>query len=339
MRRVAHCLPLLGVLLLPMPARAETTLTDKQIERLETLSELGREACQSGNYESCHRMFTEAQELLPWAPHQFYIAEALVGLGRMIEGIDLWRQVLEDNTGSKDPVTREFVKQTKLRLAEEERNLPVLLVTLAREHAGVVEVIVDGKPIAQDVLTAGMPLDPGKHVIEFSQPGYAQERHTLVLNRGGSESLTVALTPLPAEQEPSAAADGRSSPPVTPHDGGWNVPAGVTLMAVGGAAVLGGGVAFLLKEQRVTDLEADCGDVDPCQALTREEFDDRNARIEDRTLVVNVLFFGGAALAVGGAALVLLDVLDEPESSESGAGAVSAAVARDGAWMGWQMAF
>ncbi len=338
-RSIGAGLVVVSALCAAPPVCAEIRLTDKEIQRLQTLSELGREACESGKYDSCHRIFVEAQSLLPWAPHQFYIGEALVGMGRMLEGIELWRQILSDNDDSSDPVTQQFVEQTRQRLAEEESQLPKLRLELDPKHAGEIRILLDGETADEATLSAGTALDPGKHVLEFSQKGYTQERHTLDLGRGSQEVLRVALTEsiAPAQPPPQPHRQPQDTPRVGPKDDDWKMPVGVTLMVLGGASMLGSGAAFLLKEERLEQLRRDCNRQDPCVGLSEAQYDDRKARLEDRTEVMNVLFFGGAGLALGGAALVLLDVADDPDGASEGG--LQTSLSGDGAWLGWQGAF
>ncbi len=295
-------------------------LTDEEIERLKTLSEIGAEACQKSDYETCLRMFTQANSLLDYAPHYFYIGEALVGSGRMLEGVATWQKLLRDNAGADDPMVQQFISAAQRRLDEEAPEVPTLMLDVSTEHRGLVEVRIDDEKVEPERVSKAIQLDPGKHVIEFAQAGYLREREQLLMRRGERQSLRVALEPL------------QPTPPVEPppprrdevvvdddDDGSWVFPAGITLAAVGLGAGVGGAVAYSLKEIRRDELEQACQHQSPCQGLSPTEFDAWKARVEERTVVSNVLIFGGAGLFLAGGGLLLWDLAgDDDEVTERG---------------------
>lgn len=295
-------------------------LSDAEIDQLETLSRLGTEACDQGNYESCHRLFLEAQQLLPWAPHQFYVAEALVGMGRLLEGLQLWQQIVDTNLDPDDPEVRKFVAAANKRLTQERPHVPQLTLEIDPAHTEGLEVRLDGRRLRPDERFEPLAVDPGAHVLELSQFGYVKELHNLQLARGEHRVIRISLVSL-SEQEPGPKPDSSDSDPSTQ----WRMPLGIGFMLVGAGSLVAGAVTYGLKEDRREALLQDCGNVSPCDGLTPAEFADRKARVEDRTFVSNLLLFGGAGLAVGGAGLLLW------EGFSGGSGAEATAAARGGA--------
>lgn len=85
-------------------------------------------------------------------------------------------------------------------------------------------------------------LDPGKHTLHVSAPGYHSLSQPLVIERALRQRLTLALTPV----TPVAERRGRASDTPAQEDSGWHVPA---LWAGGALAAVGVGmlVFFLAK--------------------------------------------------------------------------------------------
>jgi hypothetical protein len=307
-----------------VPEIAEArTYTDKEISQVETLSALGSEACAAKKYDSCYRMFVEAEAILPWAPHKYYIGEALVGMGRMLEGIAVWQALLETEGASEDSLVKQFVETARRRLAEEEPRVPELTLDVAAVHRDQVDVHLDGKKLVVNGVTHTVRLDPGEHVLEVSQLRYERELATLRLDIGERETFRLQLRPLtqaddvvrPGTPQTEKAHSGR------PASSSWKTPVGLTLGGIGVAAIVGGAVAYSLREQRNADLVSDCGGGETCRDLAPDDYRARTDRIEDRTLVMNLLLFGGGAFVAGGAGLLMWELLDGPETGAEGASA------------------
>lgn len=288
----------------PQVARAgERRLTDQQISELEDLATRGQAACESKRFSACHTLFTQAQAMLPWPPHEYYLGEALVGMGKLLEGIAAWRQMLANNVAPTDPVVADAVELAKQRLADVEASVPSVLFQVPNEHLGKVNIQLDGRLIASTEIEQQLQLDPGEHSIQLSQPGYAAKRHKLTLAPGVHQRLLVALEALPAP--------GQQLPPEPATS--WRVPVGWTLTGVGAGAMIGSLALYLNKESLNRALEQECSFAKDCVGLKRSEFDQRTDEIVQRTVWSNVLLFGGAGLSLLGVSTLIWNEVEGPE--------------------------
>ncbi len=326
------------VLLSSAMGHATPELSDEEIRRLETLSGLGKEACQQEDWESCHRMFAEAEDLLPWAPHEFYLGQALVGMGRLLEGVALWEKILKDNPSPSDPIVEQTTQAARERLSEVRSQIPKLQFELAPEHQGQVQIRLDGRLLEADEHTRVFELDPGHHVVQMAQSGFTRERHDLEFQRAQHKRLAVALTPLQIEARAPESATPEPTI-VVASDKHWRPIAGWTIVTVGALSTVAGAVTYSLKQDRNEALERDCGgsSVERCVGLSESEYDARVDRIEDRTLVSNALLFGGGGLLGVGAGLLLWDALADDSQADDPAQDTAArwhaTVGRESAWV------
>jgi hypothetical protein len=134
---------------------------------------------------------------------------------------------LDTKSETRKKQIESFVNAAIARL---EPRLPYLTVKLKASPAGV-SVLRDGQPTAVDV---ELPIDPGKHDIEASAPGYKTLTKAVVSAEGARETITLELEPLPKGApllEPKGPPIERPAPltaesagrPATyrRHRGGW----------------------------------------------------------------------------------------------------------------------
>jgi hypothetical protein len=320
------------------PARGSDSapvLSDAQIAELEQLSTEGQQACEARQFEACHRAFVRAQNLLPWPPHQYYIAEALVGMGRLVEGTELWRALARLELGSvSDPMVKQALQLARRRLQEVEPTLPVLEFSIAKSDLPHTQVRVDGRRLERAQVEQGVQLDPGVHHFELSQPGRLSQSEKVKLELGQRQRVLVTLEPL--ERSPTKPG-APGSAPAAPSDAPaatWRAPLGWTLGGVGAAAVATGAWAYLHKQTLNEELERDCGVSEgECMGLPPQTFSDRRAEIHDQTLLSNALLFGGVGLLATGVVLLIWDWQAEPGSAavSSATAGLSATAGHDGA--------
>jgi hypothetical protein len=159
---------------------------------------------------------------------------------------------------------------------------------------------IDGLAIARDALPVGrkdwgqfIPIDVGEHDVTASAPGYASFRKRFEITQDG-QSVTVKVafaavrTAQPNPPKPKIAA--RAGPE---GERGWQMPLGVTALAVGGAGIVVGAVMGGLSISRRESSPDAQGDVD----LRQEGLTFGNVSIA--TLIP------GVVLAVGGIILMV----------------------------------
>ncbi len=146
---------------------------------------------------------------------------------------------LDTKSETRKKQIESFVNAAIARL---EPRLPYLTVKLKASPAGV-SVLRDGQPTAVDV---ELPIDPGKHDIEASAPGYKTLTKAVVSAEGARETITLELEPLPKGApllEPKGPPIER--PAVPPLPPAKKESAGMSPLRIGGIVVGGVGIATL----------------------------------------------------------------------------------------------
>ncbi|MBK8937939.1 MAG: carboxypeptidase regulatory-like domain-containing protein [Polyangiaceae bacterium] len=195
--------------------------------------------------------------------------------------------------------------------------LPFVTVRVKPAVTGLV-VMRDGQASVEGV---ELPLDPGRHVIEVSAPGYAAVRREIEAVEGKRSTVEIELLPeapgakpeLPTPPQPSGPVPPRPSEPSSSPSGGLTglQVAGIVLGGVGVAslgAAIGTGVAALDKESQLNELGCEptasgtlgCGPavIGQAEALSSEG--------STLALASTVTTFIGAGLAGGGLLMALL---------------------------------
>lgn len=276
-------------------------LSEKEIQRLRTLSELGQEACEHRKYESCQRAFEQAEELLPWAPHRYYIAEALVGQGKLVEGTALWSQILKDNDPDDcHPSVCQAVRKARQRLNDVEPQVPRLRLKLATNYEDL-RVRVGELELSSVQIENETRLNPGKYPLVATARGYDELRVDYEFALGQSRELQLVL--------PSSATQVAAEPKSVPERSAWKTAAGIGTVAMGGLALVGGGLVWSKKQSDLRSYTLGC-EPNGCR-----ESDPEVKKIEAQTFNANLLFVAGGALVAIGGALIVWDVSAANETS------------------------
>lgn len=215
---------------------------------------------------------------------------------------------------SKEDERRAFALE---RAADVEAKLPKLVI---ERSPGVDAVITrDGAPIPEAALGTEVPLDPGDYTIEASAAGHRSWSTTVTVAEGGG--VARVLVP-PLEQDASAETTPIGGPaPETPPagDGGPDgfVVTGSVVLGVGAAAAIVGGVLGATVLSDADEAEQLCGGKE-CDGSAdgREGYalsQDAGSKATASTLLVGV----GAAVAVGGAILLLVGLTGEDDAADA----------------------
>jgi hypothetical protein len=147
--------------------------------------------------------------------------------------------------------------------------------------------------LAKATLGVAMPLDPGKHEVVVSAPGFSERRYPLELAEGEQRDLEVA----PGAKESDVSFD-TSDPKSKP---GSNKTLGYVLGGVGIAGVAVGAITGIMVLGKKSTFDEECDEVTGCT----QKGDD--ARESGRTLgTVSTIGFVVGAVGLGAGAYFLL---------------------------------
>jgi hypothetical protein len=322
-------LALAGCLLAASAAAAQPPSGDAAKARASALTREGARAYQSGDYATAVARFQEAYTVFPSPRLLFNLGQSFGRAGRYVEATESFERFL--TTAGNAPATARSEAERSL----EQMRDKVAHIEVAANVAAA-EVWIDGQsrgltPLQRPVLVAR-----GAHQVTVQKAGADpfQRRIEVVggtLARVDAELHFPAPSPPPAAPEPTPAPPPAVvlTPPGPPPAPGWtwSERIGVSLMAVGPAAIAGGlyyGKKAHDQSGQITDY---CKVTCTGQAITPLD------RARRRNGLTQWILLGtGAAVTATGAALFFLGAA-EPQaetrlSLDFSAGGVSARLAR-----------
>lgn len=256
-----------------------------------------RDLASKGEWDQACPLFEESFRLAPAVGALLNLADCDERTGRVASAWQHYTDAIA-MLGASDP----RLPFARARAIELDKRAPRLTIVVQLPSVKGTRVTRDGVELGVRVLGIPLPVDPGPHVLEISAPGFQSSRAEITLHEGVSERLTLtlgaALTPAPSTFGP--VANTAPSPPSNAKKSPWRT-VGFSFGAAGLAALAVGGTTGILAFGQAAEAR------DHCDADRR--CDDAGLRAagnaDSLSTVSTVSFVAGAALLVGGAAIVL----------------------------------
>lgn len=268
------------------------------------------DAVDAKKYQEALDKISEAEAMYHAPTHMLIRAEALEGLGRLVEALDTYENLAAEPLSPTAPApfrqAREDGRKRQIALIA---RVPSLLVLVSGPESSEVVAMLDGKPLplASDQATR---CEPGKHRLHVEAKGYRTiEREVELAERGGVVKLNLHLEKEQAQGAPPPPPPPPPSPPV-PKGRTLVVPAVVSL-AVGGISLGIGATTGVMSLSRANKLKSECAADGRCPPEVGVTINQGRllGNISTGTFVV-----GGAALGAG----VVLLIVGKPKSSTTG---------------------
>jgi tetratricopeptide (TPR) repeat protein len=268
----------------------------------------GAAAYSSGHYTEAIDLFRQADRLSPSAALSFNIARAYEKIGDGPSTLAWYRDYLRRAPGSADAAE---IARSIDRLEAELSQKGVQQVTVLSIPNGAT-IVMDGQPVGVTPWTG--ELSPGSHGASIRLRGYADVERTFVLSSTDAMDISVTLDAESASPSASslASAGGVPSMPADMEPAQrsraartWGI---VSLSA--GVAALGGAFAFeMMRRSSAEDARNEAEQLRAAQHLDEAESQATTARI---------LAGAGAALAVTGGVLLIVDAGKASSSARLG---------------------
>ena len=234
----------------PSLARAESQqaqLRTLQIAKARQLYFDGGRLRELGKLEAALGKFSAAHAIMRVPTTGVEVGRTLFALKRFVEAADAFLEVIrmprsEDESASFASARNEA---RSLAMKAERRVARLQFQGVSPPTAGV-EVQVDGAAVADLSEDKPLRLDPGLHVVILRSSGGKLREHRMVLDAGKVSVLDVrsaARGPL---------ADAQEAPKA------WPPPLALTMLGVGAAGLLAGGVVGGIALSRSAELERAC---------------------------------------------------------------------------------
>jgi hypothetical protein len=271
-------------------------------DKARALAEQAGEALDARNYQQALDLVTQAEALYHAPTHLLIAAEAHEGLGALVEAAELYERIVaEPLPAGSPPAFKSAQNDATTRIRALIARIPSVLVRVSPASASAA-VTLDGQPFDSGGDSAKR-VNPGKHTIRASAPGFRDYEKTVELERGGVVTIEIKLERTEASSQPAPPAgkpDDQPSTGIAPdRASGSKVPAFVALGF--GAVGLGvGAVTGKMSLDRVNELDEACPDK-RCPS-------GRQADIDDAKMLgtISTIGFGVGVVGIGTGVVLLV---------------------------------
>jgi hypothetical protein len=215
--------------LLAIPARAQ------DVAAAEALFRAGRELLLKGDYAAACPKLAESNRIDPSSGTALNVALCHLKQGKTATA---WAEYIAAARLARQQQKPDRLEEATKKAAELEGGLSHLTIVVSRPVAGL-DVLRDDVSVAASTFGTNLPVDPGRHVIVATAPGYKRVTiETTVAAEHDAQVVTIPpLEPEGPADAPPAASSGPSAAP-------WIVGGvGLAALAIGG----GFGVAALVQ--------------------------------------------------------------------------------------------
>lgn len=295
----------------------------------EALFQEGRRLSAEQRYAEACPKFAESQRLEPAIGTLLNLATCHIAEGKTASAWSEFTRALGEGQRNNRP---DVIELAQAQLAELQPKLSRLVVDVApeRELPGL-EVRLDGQLLHQPAWGVAAPIDPGKHTLRASAPGYTDWTTEVVLGPSEQQSLAIpGLVPEPAAEPVTAVATSNAPAPAKkapvkepwPAQKSWALGvAGVGVVGIGASVVLG------FSAKSTFDRSAPHCDDTGC--------DDDGLQLRHDAVVrgrVATVVFGVGAVALAGGAVLWLTAPRASEKASLSVGITPRALVARWAW-------
>jgi hypothetical protein len=280
--------------LAPPALAADPSAADKETSR--NLYAEGMHLLDVHDYAGAERACRGAHSIVQVPPASVCLGRALDRLGRLVEARDAFMEAAHYPEAAGEP--KVFAEARTTAGAEADKlatRIPTLVITVTgAPDTAALKATIDGAAIGTDTVRLPRKVDPGKHIVIVSAPGFRQARSEVNAVEGQEQRVAVSLEPAPKDE--AAVLSAPSSAPLAPASS--KVPAFIAL-GVGGVGVVVGSIFGVVALSDASSLKAQAGCPSSCPASARSQIDSLHGAqwISDVGLGIGVVGLGvGAAL-------------------------------------------
>lgn len=265
------------------PAMAQESPADTATAR--ELFREGLALSREEKWEEARRKLEQSLSLKQTPLTYYTLAVAEKKSGHPVAALEHFKTFLAQPQNEK---TKSFVPGAEQAVAELERMVARVTITVSPPNIPELEVTVDGQPVPEVALGRPRLVDPGSHEVRARAPGYLPTEDSFTVEARQRASVSLTLTPAGDDAVPSVEDDDPTM-----------FYAGVGLLAGGGAVGLTGLAVGIVGAEEAS------------KAPTRDG-PEADAALE-KALAGDILMGVGGAAAIAGLVLVLVDVTSEDE--------------------------
>jgi hypothetical protein len=320
---------LFALTLAPATALAQPSDFDRTTAR--TLGQEGHEALDKKDWATAADRFARADALVHAPTFLLGLAQAQVGLGKLVTALETYNRILREGLpASPPPAFKRALDDARKEFDALSPRIPYVTIQVAGPGAASAKVSVDGVDVPTAALGVKRAIDPGKHQIRAVADGFAPTEVALSITEGKVESVTLELKPAaaatppppppkaappppPVTPPPPAAPPPATPPPDKAEGGGGSIrrTLGIAGIAVGGAGLVLGAAMGGVVIAKHGDLAKSCPG-GTCPPADKDTLQPKLDSYHTFSAVSTAGFVAGGALAVTGVVLLVTAPKSKP---------------------------
>lgn len=276
-----------------------------------TLTSEGRSHLKAGDAPAALIKFQAAYAIMRAPTTGLEVATAFEAMGKLVEARAMVYRVSQLPAQPNEPFADKQARATAVSALEAlNSRIPSLVLRIEGAPKEVVTATVDGEKVSAESLTAPLPLNPGKHEVVVTAPGYRTARATVELVDGESKPVEVPIG-LEREVAPVKPSPPRQQDKPAPTSDNGIVYAGIgvsgALAAVGVGTAIGAWALYGPAEDKLAG---------KCESNCKAEFESLTST-QQALAYTSMLTFVGAGL-VGSATLAYWALGKKSDQAEKG---------------------
>ncbi len=297
--------------LVTLPLRADPSARDRAAA--EAIFQQASELMDQKKYSEACEKFAASQELDPGIGTLLYLADCYDKDVKTASAWALFREV-EQRSQRAGQVDREKIASERAAAVEGKLSRLEVRVPPSRQLPDL-ELRIGGTVLPRASWNAALPVDPGPATLEARAPG-KQTWSTQLTVADGPSTQAIEVPLLRDAPQPRPAPTAATSASLPPTVSSTQKSVGWLMSGVGVAALAASGVFAYRAHSQDQDSKQACRAEDP-NACTRDGFEQRQSA-KSSANVATVAAISGAALTVGGVALILTAPSATPGASTQG---------------------
>lgn len=312
---LAATAPVVAALAAPPAAPAE----DESVKKAREEFRRGLALEAAGDYEGALKVYKAVALVKSTPAVRYHIAVCEENTGDWIGALGSYRLAAADAIESKVP---DVAAESNAAIEKLEPRVPKLVIKRG-EGAVAATILLDGKPLGSNSVSAPIPVNPGPHRVEGTAPNRKPATVEITAADGKTEEITITLEVIPTVDV--VGPGGGATPPIEPKKkASALLPVGAVFVGLGGAGLVVSGVFYGLRASAISDLDAACGaDQQSCPESLRGTAED--GALYDSISTATVI--AGGATAALGVTLLIVEAARKPSAvAPTKTGSASASV-------------
>jgi len=305
-RRSLAALVLLSALF-PTAAHAQSDADKATARELYTQ---GLSVLEKKDFAAAADLFKRADSLFHAPTITLGLARAYAGLGKLMSAQEAYSSVAHETVpANASAAFVNAVKEARQELEALSPRVPGVVINVKGTAAA--KVTLDGADVPSAALGVKRPVNPGKHIVKVTAPGFFAAEATVTVAEGKSEPVNVELKVDPNYKAPATPPPGPGQPGVVapPADEGpapspLRKTLGFVGLGVGGAGLIVGAITGGLALSKRSALLEACPD-GSCPKNSEAKHQAAVDSYNSMGTISTIGFIAGGALAATGVILVV----------------------------------